>query len=240
MPSSSAPLTGPDVPGSPLFDAERYPVVLFDLDGTIADSRPGIESSMRAMLDHFDLPQPDQAELTTWIGPPIPETFRDRIGLRGGQLTEAIGFYTELYDTEGWRDADLYDGLAELIADLAASGRTLGVATSKREVVARVMLDNFGLSRFFDFEGGAAEDDSRGTKALVIEHTLTHLGRPPQRDMPVSGAVLIGDRIHDIDGANAFGIPTLLAGWGYGDSLERKSAAAIAETAAEARTLLGL
>lgn len=225
---------------APLFDADQFPVVLFDLDGTIADSRPGIESSMRAALDQFDLPQPDAAELRTWIGPPVVNTLRDRVGLRGEQLSEALAFYVARYETDGWRDSTLYEGLAELIADLAASGRTLGVATSKRQGIARTMLAHFGLSQYFAFEGGAGEDGSRGTKALVIEHTLANLDRAPEDDRQVSGVVMIGDRIHDIDGANTFGIPTLLAGWGYGDTLERKSADAIAETAAEARALLGL
>jgi phosphoglycolate phosphatase len=245
QPAATAPASAviaEDAPasGAPLFDADRFPVVLFDLDGTIADSRPGIEGAMRSTLDHFDLPQPGAEEFRTWIGPPVLDTFRDRIGLRGEQLTEALAFYVDRYETEGWRDSTLYDGIPELIADLAAAGRTLGVATSKREGIARTMLAHFGLSSHFAFEGGAGEDGTRGTKALVIEHTLTHLDLAPEGDRQVDGVVLLGDRIHDIDGANEYGIPTLLAGWGYGDSLERKCAHAIAETAGDARTMLGL
>lgn len=134
--------------------------------------------------------------------------------------------YRERYEAQGWSENAVYPGMRQLLDRVAASGISMGVATSKNERMARHILAHFGLDRHFAFIGGASDDDVRTEKADVIAHTLRHLGVPPvlasAGGMP--GVVLIGDRSHDVLGAARFGIPAVLVTWGYGTPEEHRTA----------------
>ena len=90
----------------------------------------------------------------------------------------------------------MYDGIPELLSDLAGDGSRLAVATSKAEHSARAILEHFGLARFFEFVGGASADLIRSMKADVVTYVLANLDKPDP-----TTTVMVGDRHHDIDGA---------------------------------------
>ncbi len=206
------------------------PVLLFDLDGTLTDSAPGILAGYRHALDTVGQPHPETLNPVGFVGPPMQENLR-ALGLDAATTARALAAYLEYYDGRGWAENEVYDGITPLLEDLVGRGVRLGVATSKRETLAIRILEHFDLARYFDAIAGASEDGARRAKADVIERAL---GLLEVRD----GAVLVGDRHHDVTGAGRWGIPVIFAGWGYGEPAEAAGAQWVTNTVAELKGLL--
>ncbi len=183
-------------------------LVIFDLDGTLTDSAEGIVASFLHALAHIGAPVPDGDLAAKIVGPPMDDTFRSME--LGGHADRAIAAFRTEYHTRGWAVNTLFDGIEPLLADLRAAGVRLAVATSKLEPTARRILAHFGLDQHFEVIAGAAADGSRRTKVEVLAHALDQLRPLPER------VLMVGDRSHDVHGAAAHGIDTVVVGWGYG------------------------
>lgn len=214
-----------------------YTAVLFDLDGTIVDSAPGITATLAYTFQRLGLAVPAPAELLAWVGPPILDSFRDLAGFDPAQSQRALGIYREKYLTTGAYDAVLYPGISEVLHAIGESELPLSLATSKPETPARAVLEHFEVAGVFDELTGASDDEARSAKRDVVEEALRRL-RNGGADL--SSPVLIGDRRHDVEGAAHHGVPTIFVTWGYGAPAEAAGAAAVANTPAELLPLLGL
>ncbi|MFE4501754.1 HAD-IA family hydrolase [Rhodococcus sp. NPDC056743] len=204
---------------------DRFPVVLFDLDGTITDSAPGIHRGFRHALAAVGRPEPTEEMLAAVIGPPMIDTFRS-MDMPADEVDAAISAYIERYDAVGWSENSVFDGMDDVLARASAHGTRLAVATSKSERFAIRILEHFGLAHYFEFIGGASDDGSRRAKPDVIAHSLTSLGLTPvsATDGGTADVIMVGDRDHDILGAAKFGIPALFVEWGYGHASEADGA----------------
>ncbi len=214
-------------------------VVLFDLDGTITDSAPGIIACIRYALDDMDLAGPDDETMRSFLGPPLVDTFINHFGVTAAQSKQMIAKYRERYHDVGEYENSVYPGLPEILADLCAQGATVATATSKPTASATRILTHFKLDGYFTFIGGAEMHGARQHKADVIAHTLEELGIAD----PTSSKIhMVGDRSHDVLGAKQFGIATIGVLWGYGSHAELAEAGAIAivDDPARLRALLGL
>jgi phosphoglycolate phosphatase len=211
-----------------------YTTVLVDLDGTIMDSAAGITRTLAVALRDLGLPVPPPARLLEFVGPPILDGLRDVVGVEGAEAQRVLDRYRVLYRASGAFEAEPYPGIREALEDL---GRLvpLAVATSKPESTATRILEHFGFASLFTVIAGASEDETRSEKADVIERALALL-RDAGAD--VSRPVMVGDRIHDVEGAAAHGIPTVVAGWGYGAPEEAAGAVAIAASPADLPALV--
>lgn len=215
----------------------RYSAVLFDLDGTIVDSAPGITATLAQTFEHLGLPVPSPAELLAYVGPPILDSFRDLAHFDLAEAQRALDIYRPLYLATGAFDATVYPGLEDVLRSIHEAGIPLSLATSKPETPARVVLDHYALTRYFDELTGASDDEVRSKKADVVAEALRRL-REGGADL--SSPVMIGDRHHDIDGAAAHDVPTIFVTWGYGAPAEQAGAVAVVDTAAELIEALGL
>jgi len=203
--------------------------VLFDLDGTLTDNSAGIIKSARVGLAAVGVDDVDDQQIREEIGPPLRSMFTN-LGVLESRLEDAVAGYRSYYVDRGVLENEMYEGVEAALVALSNTGRTLAVATSKPETFACKILDHFGLSGYFGFVGGATLDAKRETKAEVVAHTLTSLG------MDAGSAVMIGDRRHDIEGANAAGVErTIGVTWGFGsrDELEDAGATTIIDRPAE-------
>jgi phosphoglycolate phosphatase len=200
--------------------------VLFDLDGTLTDSRPGILRSTRHALRRLNettggaAPIPEESALDHMIGPPLRDTFAKMVGPK---LVEAmIGFYRERYQETGLFENTVYEGVPEALAALRNAGYRLFVATSKNEADARRILDHFALSQYFAEIYGAQNDGGRAIKSELIGYLLEREGVKAKADE----VAMIGDRKYDVLGAKAVGVLAMGALWGYGDRAELSEAGA--------------
>ncbi len=192
---------------------QKYNNLLFDLDGTLTDSAPGILNCVRYALSEMNFPEPP--DIMRFVGPPLCESFHDFCGMNDEQTKEAIRLYRSRYSTVGLFENTVYDGIPEMLERLKKGGRRLFVATSKPEVFSVRILDKFGLSDYFEIIGGAATDGTRDTKHDVIRYLLDKADIHDTSDV-----LMIGDRKHDIIGAHSLGIRCMAVLWGYGSTDE--------------------
>ncbi|GJF09297.1 hypothetical protein NGTWS0302_23440 [Mycolicibacterium cyprinidarum] len=188
--------------------AGRGDLVIFDLDGTLTDSAEGIVASFRHALLSVGAALPDGDLVSRIVGPPMHVTLQE-MGL-GDRADAAIAAYRAEYTSRGWSMNRPFAGIPALLADLQGAGVRLAVATSKAEPTARRILAHFDLESRFEVIAGASLDGTRSSKADVVAHALAQLAPLPER------VVMVGDRSHDVDGAAAHGIGTIVVGWGYG------------------------
>ena len=207
-----------------------FTVVLVDLDGTIMDSAPGITATLTRTLERMGLPVPPPSRLVEFVGPPILDGLRDLAGLDPAQSQTALKLYRTDYGDTGAFDARPYPGIRQALEAIRNSGPTLAVATSKPEEQAKRILDHFGLADLFAVVAGASDDETRSEKADVITWAL---GLLTDAGVDTSRPLMIGDRIHDVEGAAQHGIPVVFAAWGYGDPAEAAGSIAVASSPAE-------
>ncbi len=207
--------------------------VLLDLDGTLSDSEPGILRSLQWACEQEGFPIPTEDEVRSVIGPPF-ELGLPRIGIPDDALERVIDTYRDRYKRIGAFENTLYDGIIEMLDDLAGLGLSLSIATAKPEQTAHPILDYFGISDRFEARVGATLTSERRTKAQVIDFALRELeihADPDLRDH----VIMVGDRDHDVLGAMHHGIACIGVTWGYGSIEELLTAGAVelAETPAE-------
>ena len=205
----------------------RYSSVILDLDGTVADSAPGILGSLETAFTRVGLKVPPASELMTWIGPSMRSSLLERARLDESSARAVLAEYREYYDSVGVLNATMYSGMGEVINALSREGVTLGIATSKPETPARALVRHLGLGMQFKVVRGASEGDGPSTKREVLASTLSALAEEGQLG---TNPVMIGDRHHDIDAAGHLGVASIFAQWGYGMLDEAKGATAIAAT----------
>ena len=204
-----------------------YNIVLFDLDGTLTDPGEGITNSVAYALKKFNIEVEDRKELYNFIGPPLIDSFMKFYGMNYEDGLKAVEYYREYFGVTGIFENTMFDGIPELLDKIKKSGRKISLATSKPEQYAVRILEHFELTKYFDFIGAATMDESRSKKADVITYTLNNLGVTDKSEV-----VMIGDRHHDIEGANLNGLDSIGVLFGYGDrnELEKAGATYIAET----------
>lgn len=208
-------------------------IVLFDLDGTLSDSAPGILGALRHAFAVNGLPPLDARTERAILGPPFYESLPPLIG--DVPLSAIIDAYRDHYERVSMFDTSLYAGMLAVLDGLMARDVKLAVATSKPEHYAVPIVEKLGLAEHFLAVGGDTLDGARPTKALVIEHVLEQLGRPDPDQV-----LMVGDRSHDVIGAREHGIACAGAGWGYGMPGELRAAApaALCATPGDLGTLL--
>ena len=212
-----------------------YSCVLFDLDGTIVDSAPGITATLAYTFEALGRPIPSPSQLLQYVGPPILESFEQLAGMTESEARHALDVYRERYLAHGVGNVSIYPGLADLLKAIHESPLALSLATSKPESLARIALTSLGVIQYLDVLTGASEDEVRSAKADVVEEALIRL-RAIGAD--VSRPVMIGDRFYDVEGAAVHGVPTIFVEWGYGSPAEQVGTVASVSTAPQLQELL--
>lgn len=207
-----------------------FQYILFDLDGTLTDPEIGITNSVMYALEKFGIKVANRKELLCFIGPPLVDSFMEYYGLSHEDAIKAVAYYREFFPVTGIYQNDVYDGIEEVLDTLKNQGKKLILATSKPEKYANIILEHFGLAKYFDCVVGATFDGTLNYKADVIAVALKRGGVDD-----ISKAVMIGDRHHDIDGGKANSLATIGVLYGFGSREEFRECGAdfVAETPAD-------
>lgn len=215
----------------------KYQVVLFDLDGTVTDSGPGIMNSVQYALAKFGILNPDRAVLRRFVGPPLSDSFERFYGLSQSEAVKAVDYYREYYRAGGIFENEVYEGIRELLQELKKGGCKVYLATSKPQVFSEQIMEHFEISSYFDGVVGSFLDGTRVDKSEVVAEALRLAGVTPKT---CSSAVMIGDREYDIHGAHKLGISAIGVLYGYGsrEELEKAGAEQIADSPKELLKIL--
>ena len=210
-------------------------LVLFDLDGTLIDSEPGITACLAHAFERIGAELPAREMLRTWIGPPFRHTFPSVLGDDEARIVAAIDHYRDRFEDVGWSEHAVYDGIPELIGRLAANGDALAVVTTKPEAQARLIIDHLPFGGAFARVYGPADRHEHRAKSEMIAQALDDFA------VRAEHATMIGDRYFDIEGARANGVRALGVAWGFGsvEELREAGADAIAANPLELSVLLG-
>lgn len=199
----------------------KYDTLLFDLDGTLTDPFEGITNAIIYALGRLGIEESDRNKLTSFIGPPLTESFSEFYGMSKDDSLRAVSLYREYYGAKGLYENKLYPQMAETLRALRQEGYRLIVATCKPEVFAVKIVERFEIAQYFDYVAGATLDGTRTEKADVIRYALENCAVADR-----GRAIMIGDRKHDILGARAVGLKSVGVLYGYGSEEELKGAGA--------------
>lgn len=212
--------------------------VLLDLDGTLVDSQPGIAASCLAALRALDHEPGDTLDIKRFIGPPLEDVLRALLAAYGDdRIDDAVVAYRRHYGESGLLGSEPYPGIGDALQAMRRAELQIYLATSKREIFARRILENLGLAAYFDGIHGSVPGGALDHKTELLAHILS------ERNISASHSLMVGDRSHDINGAHAVKMRGLGVLWGYGsrDELEMAGADQLVEDpAALARVVVAM
>jgi len=197
----------------------EYQWYLFDLDGTLTDPKEGITKCFRYALEKMGVESPELAALEQYIGPPLMKSFQNYFSEEDAK--KAVGYYRERFRDVGIFENGVYDGIEDVLKAAKANGKKLALATSKPQHFAQIIMDHYGLSQYIDVLVGSRGDGQ--TKADVIRQVFAEAGLDAESKKE---AIMVGDRLHDIEGAKECGIDSLGVRFGYAKENELEEAGA--------------
>jgi phosphoglycolate phosphatase len=199
----------------------KKPNLLFDLDGTLTDSQPGIVACIRHALKVMDFAHPESDDLRWCLGPPLHKSFARILGTENSAtITRALHVYRERFTLNGMFENEVYPGIRATLEALSTEGHTMCVATSKPRIYAEKILKHFELDQLFKSIHGSELDGTHSDKPALIAHVLR------SEDLDAEQTYMFGDREHDVIGARANKVVAVGVLWGYGSREELTAAQA--------------
>ena len=216
----------------------KFTTILWDLDGTIIDSSPGVFESFHHTFQTLGLPDLTDEQMRPFMGPPLSHTFGQVLGFEQALVQECLKTYRDFYLNQGGAlNATVFPGVIDTLKKIKAAGIPQSLATSKALIGTTLVGEHFDFLKYFDVLGTASNDLSRNSKSQVLEYALCELQK---LGADLSRPILIGDRIHDIEGARQHDIEVCLVKWGFGTEDEFAQSDYVVSTAEELQGLLGL
>ena len=213
----------------------EYQYILFDLDGTLTDSKPGIVRCVKETLAYYGIEEREE-DLEKFIGPPLTDSFREFYHFDEEQIKEAVELYRGEYRDKGIFENEIYPGMKEFLSEMKQEGKILAVATSKPVDMAKKVLSYFEIESYFDYIVGSIPNTKRLTKIDVMKEVMREIFFPNISEekidtidfnlIPRSEILMIGDRKFDILGANHFGVDSVGVTYGYAPEGELTEAGA--------------
>ncbi len=189
---------------------EKYKAVIFDVDGTILNTTEGVLAAVKYTIDKMGFHPLDEAQLLTFIGPPIQDSFAKAYGLEGQILQVIAACFRDRYKDFELLKAVPYEGIYEVFQALSDNGVKLAVATYKRQDYAEDILRYFRFDRYTDIIYGA-DHGNKLKKTDIIRKCLESLGINSS-----SQAVMVGDSEYDALGAKEAGMDFIGVTYGFG------------------------
>ena len=211
----------------------KYTHIFFDLDGTLTDPAPGITNAIIYARKKWGLEAGTNEDYLKFIGPPMPQSFEEFWNFSHEDAVEFLKTYREYFGETGLFENTVFPGIPELLETLRERGCHLYIATTKPTGFSVRIAEKFGFAKYFDMISGSGEFTDN-TKFDVIRNAKDACA------VDMSGAVMVGDRLHDVEGAHQHGIPCIGVTFGFGGREELQTAGAeyIVDTVEELSALL--
>ena len=201
---------------------KKYDVIAFDLDGTLSDPARGLVQGFVYCFKKLGIPYDDEESLRKYIGPSLYDEWQEDFGFTPEETNAAIEVFREYYNIYGWWDNVMYDGIPEMLDSLKRAGKKVVLATSKPLDTAKKVLELFGLTRYFDFIGGAISHEN-DQKWQVLNWSLSEVGVDLRDPDSLAKCIMVGDRKYDAEGAQICGIDSMGVLYGHGTEKEMTS-----------------
>ncbi|MCR5703126.1 MAG: HAD hydrolase-like protein [Eubacterium sp.] len=198
-----------------------FKTIIFDLDGTLTDSAPGILNSAMYALEKMGIDDIKRESLYSFIGPPLMDSFRAQFQMSEEDARKSVNYYREYYRNKGVLEVALYPGMKEVLAALKEKGYCIMMGTSKPEVFANQIANHLEIDSYFDLIAGANLEGTRDQKVDVLKYGLEKIGTNNPAEI-----LMVGDRKFDVLGAKKLSIDTLGVLYGYGNREELQKAGA--------------
>ena len=197
-------------------------LVLFDLDGTLVDPEGAITGGIAGALSTLGLPVPGPADMRRMVGPALVRSLVDIAKVPENRVDEVISLYRAGYRTHGMAQSRPYPGVADAVRALTDRGHLVAVATQKPGRLARELLDVQGMTSLFASIHGSPDNEQAaalldGKRTIIAQALTRHQGN-------FDRALMVGDRVHDIEGAAANSLDCIAVAWGFGSEREFESA----------------
>ena len=217
-----------------------YQYIIFDLDGTLIKSEEGLFDSITYALEKSGVDPGDRKDMKRMIGPVLWESFQKFYNMSAEEADRATAYFTEAYDKEGIYKVSVYEGVVQMLESLRNAGRILLVVTAKPRDMAERVLNHTGIDKYFQAVIGPARGNKKTDKGSLLREALSFLAKTGTDHFQKEQAVMVGDRMFDMQGAVETGIPSIGVLYGYGDRQELINAGAtlLADTPADVVKLL--
>ncbi|NMA06497.1 MAG: HAD hydrolase-like protein, partial [Ruminococcaceae bacterium] len=173
----------------------KYDALIFDFDGTVADTAPGVIESIKYALSRVGMEADETENMKRFVGPPIRNTFEINFGLKGEELETAMSEFRKFYDDEGAFISNLYEGMEELFTGLKSLGIDIAIASTKNEASLNKIIEHYGIENIFKAVVGVRDPMDATTKTQNILKAVRIMGANPERTL------MVGDRYFDAVGA---------------------------------------
>ena len=209
---------------------------LFDFDGTVCDTAPGVLGCTKEALVSMGYKVPDEQTLRLFLGPPINWAMRELAHVKEEEVEEVVADFRKRYTAGGMFNCAVFDGIKDLLITLGKNGHTIAIVSAKPEPYVNRITEHLGIRKSFDYIAGAPMQEKLADKANNIRRAIEMTGYADKSDE----VVMIGDRLYDIEGAKACGISSVGVLYGYGtrEELENAGADRIAETVKDLKEML--
>jgi HAD superfamily hydrolase (TIGR01549 family) len=187
----------------------RYPVYVFDLDGTLVDSAHDICAAIQEVLAANGRPEILETALRRYIGVHLLDMFLD-LGFEAERIEPMMVHYRRIYPERKHARTRVFPGVAEMLKGL--SGRK-STATTKGTPMTRAVLEQFGLIQYFDHVQGTDGFPAKPEPDVIVA-AMKGLGARPDE------CLLVGDAPADMEAGRRAGVRTFAVRWGYGDARE--------------------
>ena len=197
-----------------------YQYIIFDLDGTLIKSEEGLYDSITYALEKSGVDPGDRKDMKRMIGPVLWESFQKFYNMSAEEADRANAYFVEAYDKEGLYNASVYEGVEQMLETLRNAGRILLVVTAKPRDMAETVLNHTGIDQYFQAVIGPARGNKKTDKGSLLKEALSFLAKTGTDHFQKEQAVMVGDRMFDIQGAVETGIRSIGVLYGYGDRQE--------------------
>ncbi len=184
-----------------------YEYIIFDLDGTLTDSMPGILRSINHSLNCHGYPEKSVPDISRYLTLPIDQIFSGITKESDTEkLSSLVSVFRERYSAIGYSENELYPGIGNAVGELSEKGKSMIVCTAKRSDFAEKILELFDIRKYFKHVSGG---DVGIYKWQQIRELL-------ENRIISSNSIMIGDRDIDLESAAKNSLDSAGVLWGYG------------------------